>query len=102
MPLGVRHSFLCVFFFCTPFTIVQKWPLLFVLREYIILYNPKTILNGYTLDVQEVFFLMQRNMLLSHVKKHSMALLPKERSCELQKVRRIFLESIGCWSGRME
>lgn len=51
------------FFFCTLFNIAQKWPLFFVLREYIILYNPKSILNGYTLDVQEV--------LLFNAEKHA-------------------------------
>lgn len=51
---GESQLLLGFFFFCTPFNIAQKWPLFFVLREYIILYNPKSILNGYTLDVQEV------------------------------------------------
>lgn len=34
---------------------------------------------------KKYFCLMQRNMLLSHVKKHNMALLPKERSIMLCK-----------------
>lgn len=37
---------------------------------------------------KKYFHLMQRNVLLSHVKKHNMAQLPKERACELQNVNR--------------
>lgn len=45
---------LLLFSFCTPFKTAQESPLFFCLREYIILYNRRSVLNECTLAVQEV------------------------------------------------